>query len=198
MMDKRSFSIASLSLALGLGALALGGCGLGSADEGGEPAPVISPIAKSLCHTDLTITGVMTPAAKPTDPDLYDPTLGETNCWPVGVWTFTARPAAANEDGTPQCVSTTLLPEYKITVTKDFANEGAETYVFTTSPSSKTSLKVSSGGGGLCEGVFEIYSDDGKVLHNLHPALQPAGGAPTNQLTGHGEFYMFDTNQWGS
>jgi len=192
-MDKRSFGFASLSLTLGLGALALGGCGLGSAEE--EKGP--SPLDKTICHTDLTITGVMAPAPKPTDPDLYDPTLGETNCWPAGVWTFTARPAAANEDGTPQCEQTTLLPEYKITGIKDYTVDGGqETYTFTSNPAQHTRLKVSSGGGGLCEGIFEIYSDDGKTLYNLHPALMPANGAATNPLLGRGELQMFEVDQW--
>jgi hypothetical protein len=199
MMDKRTLGIASLSLALA--AFALGGCGLGSADGdgdgGGEPGFMPSPLDKTLCHTDLTITGIMTPAPKPTDPDHYDPTLGETNCWPAGVWTFAARPATANEDGTPQCTTTALLPEYKVTGIKDYSVDGGlESYTFTSNPTQNVRLKVSSGGGGLCEGVFEIYSEDGKVLHNLHPALQPANGAATNPLTGHGEYQMFEVNQW--
>ncbi len=191
-MNKRTLGF---SLSLALGAVSLVGCGLGSAEEepGGTPQ---SPLDKTLCHTDLEITGVMTPAPKPTDPDLYDPTLGETNCWPVGEWKFTARPKAANEDGSAQCATTTLLPEYKITGTKNITTDGNETYVFNTNPSAHVRLKVSSGGGGLCEGVFEIYSDDGKVLHNLHPALMPANGAATNPLLGHGEFQMFEVDQW--
>lgn len=182
MMDIRALGIASLC------ALGLGACGLGSEDSVDDSA-----LNKQLCHTDVSITGTMIPTPKPAD---YDPELGETNCWAAGVWTFTATPLAANEDGTDKCLTTSLLPEYKVIVTKDFANEGAESYAFATNPNATTRLKVSSGGGGLCEGVFEIYSEDGKVLHNLHPALQPAPTPGANhQLTGKGEYQVFEVDQ---
>jgi hypothetical protein len=182
MMDIRALGIASLC------ALGLGACGLGSDDSVDDSA-----LNKQLCHTDVNITGTMIPTAKPAD---YDPELGDTNCWAAGVWTFTAAPAAANEDGTAQCVTTSLLPEYKVIVVKDFANEGKESYAFATNPQATTRLKVSSGGGGLCEGVFEIYSSDGKVLHNLHPALLPAPTPGANhQLNGKGEYQVFEVDQ---
>lgn len=181
-MDIRALGIASL-LALGVG-----GCGLGS-DDGPDNAA----LDRQLCHTDVTITGTMIPTPKPAD---YDPELGETNCWAAGVWTFTAAPRSGNEDGTAQCVTTSLMSEYKVIVTKDFADEGRESYAFATNPQAPVRLKVSSGGGGLCEGVFEIFSADGKVIHNLHPALQPAASPGANHmLTGHGEYQVYEVDQ---
>lgn len=189
MMDKRIVGIALLGLGLGA-------CGLSGDEEGGTgPAP-LDPVSKELCHTDLSITGSMVPAPIPAGypPDGTD--LGPTNCWAVGVWTFTAAPRSSNEDGTAQCPSIALLPEYKVEVTRDVLNDGPEMYKFLSSPVADVRLKVSSGGGGLCEGIFEVYSADGKVLHNLHPALQPrATGAPTHVLNGKGEFYMYDLDQ---
>jgi hypothetical protein len=187
MMDKRLLGIASLATALGSGA-----CGLGEADTVAGP-----DINAVVCHTDLAITGTMVPGAKPAD---YDPDLGDTNCWPVGVWTFTAAPKAVNDDGSPQCTGIALLPEYKVQVVRDYTSagaDGAETYSFLTDAAAKSYLKVSSGGGGLCEGVFQVFSADGKTIHNLHPALQPApvlGG--NHPLTGHGEYTVFVADQW--
>ncbi len=184
-MDKRILGIALLGM--GLGACSL------SDDDNFGPTPQ-EPIGKSLCHTDLQITGTMVPVERPVDPTA--PPVSETNCWGVGVWTFTATAKATNEDGTAQCASVSLLPEYKVQVTRDLLNDGPEMYTFLSSPVATTRLKVSSGGGGLCEGIFEVYSSDGKVLHNLHPSLQPlTGGATNHVLTGKGEYYMFDVDQ---
>ncbi|MEZ4358874.1 MAG: hypothetical protein R3B48_01750 [Kofleriaceae bacterium] len=180
MIDKRLLAAALMFAATGATS-----CGVDAVD---------TSVNKELCHTDVTITGTMVPAAKPAD---YDPELGDTNCWPVGEWTFTASPRATNEDGSTQCPSTDLLAEYKVKVERDFVNDDLDTYTFVTNPNAKARMKVSSGGGGLCEGVFEFYSDNGMVLHNLHPALQPAPSAGANHpLTGHGEFHMYDTDQW--
>jgi hypothetical protein len=184
MMDKRLLGLASVA------ALGLGACGLGEADNTHDN----TALNKELCHTDLAITGNMVPGAKPPD---YDPNLGDTNCWPVGVWTFSAAAKAANDDGSAQCGQVSLLPEYKFQVVRDFANDGAESYAFLTDPKAKIRIKVSSGGGGLCEGVIEMYSADGKTLHNLHPALQAPTVVGGNQaLLGHGEYTQYEVDQW--
>jgi hypothetical protein len=189
MMDKRL-------LAAGLLVAVAGGsaCGVDTVDPARDPDTGIN---KELCHTDLSVTGTMVPV--PFVPDPENPDLGDTNCWPIGDWTFTAAPKASNEDGSAQCPSVKLLPEYKVRVSRDTSSgDPVDSYSFLTNPSAKTALKVSSGGGGLCEGVFEVYSDDGKILHNLHPALQPAATPGANHvLSGHGEYHEYEVDQWG-
>jgi hypothetical protein len=181
MMDKRVLGMASMVSALGLLA-----CDPGTADG---PTPIGPDLNKEICHSDVNITGSMVADARPPlEPNENPPS--EFDCWPAGVWTFSAKVAASNEDGTQMCPATNLRAEYKIKVTRDAALN--ETYDFLTEPAAKAtaSLKVSSGGGGLCTGVFEFYSADGKILHNLHPALQA-----DLTLTGKGSYHEFAADQ---
>jgi hypothetical protein len=189
MMDKSLLGIALL-------AVGLGGCGLDSGEEGPagpQTPPPLDEVNEVLCTTDVSITGTMVPAPKPPD---YDPNLSPNNCWAVGVWTFRATPKSVNDNGKAQCSPTSLLPEYKVEVLRDATViDAPETYKFLSSPSAYARLKVSSGGGGLCEGIFEIYSSDGTVIHSLHPALQAAGADGIHPLDGKGEYQVFKLDQ---
>ena len=92
----------------------------------------------------------------------------------------------------------TLLPSYSFRTDygKNASNEPEYTYTLL-SPSPTVmhnSVKVSSGGGGLCEGILELFSDDGLQTWNMHPTLNTfnASGA----LGGQGEFAIFRVDQY--
>ena len=104
-----------------------------------------------------------------------------TGCWPTGVWTFSAAVGDSNCAIAP-------VPEasYRFTgtYTPDANMEGPKYDYVLNAPvlTENFRLKVSSGGGGLCEGVIEIYTDGGKKAWILHPTLNvfnmsgPLGG----------------------
>ncbi len=130
-----------------------------------------------ICSGELAITGHFELGAPQPD-DVF-------GCWPVGTWTFSA--SMVNSD----CSDTSgLLPEYKIGVARDIDEN--ETYMYLTDPAhEKVRLSVTSGGSGLCEGNFEVYSNDGKILVNLKPALNADGS-----ITGNGEYEVYGSDQW--
>lgn len=106
-------------------------------------------------------------------------------CWPVGTWTFTAE----LED--TDCTNPPVLEsQYSFRVERD-AEETMQ-YTYLNDPAyERRRMKVTSGGGGLCEGALEIYSPDGKILLNLHPALQADG-----TINGFGELEVYAKDQW--
>ncbi len=186
MKDKTLLGIALL-------AVSLGGCALDGEEDGpggvDQTPPPLDEVNEVVCRTELSITGSMVPVANP-EPG------SPTSCWGVGVWTFRATANATNTEGGTRCAATTLLPEYKVEVKRDpTVIDAPETYSFLTNPSQYVRLKVSSGGGGLCEGIFEIYSADGTIIHNLHPALQAAGADGTHPLNGKGDYTQYKLDQ---
>ena len=109
-------------------------------------------------------------------------------CWPIGTWTFTAT-VDSNECATPP----TLLPQYQFKVERltDASGDPLDSYTFVTEPDVHHRLKVSSGGGGLCEGGLEIFSDDGKQYWNFKPALEA-----DKSIDGFGEYALYNSDQW--
>jgi hypothetical protein len=102
-------------------------------------------------------------------------------CWPVGVWTFKATVV---ENGCPN--DPLLEEEYVFEVTRDV--EEVMHYQYVNDPSfENVRMKVTSGGSGLCEGGFEVFTPDATILTNLKPNLMPDG-----TLTGQGEYIVYD------
>jgi hypothetical protein len=150
-----------------------------------------------LCHATLAITGTFTRGMAV--PDLVNNETGMTpgdgepdynGCWPTGTWVF----KAAVEDST--CgAGPTPESEYRFTTTFNAAGsdgQGGEFAYQLQSPALTENyrLKVSSGGGGECEGVMELYVDGAKKAWYLHPALDAFNmDAP---LSGVGEYEEFD------
>lgn len=130
-----------------------------------------------VCKASLAITGTFEEGA-PQPPDVF-------GCWPVGLWTFTASVTENQCPDPPQ-----LEAQYQVKVERDA--EDNEIYTYMNDPSyERVRLKVTSGGGGLCEGGFEIYSPDGKILTNLKPALQA-----DKTLNGFGDYEVYNEDQW--
>ena len=183
------------------------GCGVG--DDELEP---IDPNPNNLVCTDsFRITGTFVPGtpARPTmDPDMpLDPFTG---CWPVGTWNFTVSIDPSDEniqditgdkqpDRCGRVAGTSIATfdsGYSFTVTRvqdangtDFVDD----YRVNNLPADKKlyKVKVTEGGGGLCEGGLEIYSLDGLSYWNLHPALNA-----NNTLSGVGDFHIYEEKQY--
>lgn len=170
--------------------LLVGACGVGD-EETNTPD-------ERLCDATLAITGTFT-MTQPV-PDLLD---NETNmpgpdgmpdftgCWPTGNWAF----SATIEDST--CASTPQQPtqEYRFTTTYMQAPDGGGgeyAYQLVSPPlqAGEYRLKVSSGGGGLCEGIMELYLEGATKAWLLHPALNVFN--QSGPLTGVGEYGEYD------
>jgi hypothetical protein len=171
--------------------LLVGACGVGD-EETNTPD-------ERLCQAQLAITGTFTMSAPV--PDLVNndtqmaPPDGQpdfTGCWPTGTWAFTASVESST------CGTGLPVPaqEYRFTTTYMQATDGSGgQYDYTlVSPALQMGeyrLKVSSGGGGLCEGIMELYLDGAKKAWTLHPALNVFN--QSGPLTGVGEYGEFET-----
>jgi hypothetical protein len=130
-----------------------------------------------ICEGELSITGTFV-ASAPQPEDVF-------GCWPVGTWTFSASVGGHDCPSAPM-----VLPEYKFSVTRDA--EEVEHYSYDTDPAyERVRIKVTSGGGGLCEGGVELYSEDGKHVWILKPSLQADG-----TLNGSGQYELYGSDQW--
>lgn len=166
-----------------------GACGVGD-EEGSTPD-------ERLCQADLSIAGTFTmsqPAPDEVNNDTnMPPGDGQpdiTGCWPTGTWAFTA----AIESST--CATPPVQPatEYRFTTTyaQGADGQGGQFDHSLVSPALEMGtyrLKVSSGGGGECEGVMELYLDGAKKAWILHPALGVFNSS--GPLTGVGEYGEF-------
>jgi len=88
----------------------------------------------------------------------------------------------------------TLLAQYQFSAHQMINMDGdiVPMYTYDTDPSStRTLVKVSEGGSGLCEGEVSIYSADGKSVFVLKPELNA-----DNTITGDGEYAEYGSNQW--
>lgn len=157
---------------LPLAALVLLGACVPDGKDGADGDPL-----DRVCTAMLSLSGSFQESS-PQPSDVF-------GCWPVGTWTF----SAAIEDNA--CPETPVLEqEYAFEVSRD--EDGEETYQYLTDPTwERVLIKVTSGGGGLCEGGVEIYSSDGLVVLNLKPALQA-----DKSITGFGEYDLYGTPQW--
>jgi hypothetical protein len=182
-------------LLLGLLSLSLSACGVGDNDMPDLP---MTPEPR-VCSSTLAITGTFTIGAAVPDEVNNDTQLppGDgmpdfTGCWPTGTWLFNLA-VGENSCETPPVP----LAEYRFRT--DYVDDamGEPQYEYTLlAPQLTTNfrLKVSSGGGGLCEGILEIYSPDGLESWNLHPALNSFN--MSGPLSGEGEYALWTESQY--
>lgn len=178
--------------------IALPACGVGGDDDGGGGDLPNTPDDRK-CSATLTTSGTFV-MSQPVPDDRNNSTNEPgpdgmpdfTGCWPVGTWTFTAKVETTDCDTPP-----VPKPEYKFVTTyqADVDGLGAEYDYTMQAPTLAATgeflrLKVSSGGGGLCEGVMELYLDGGKTAWYLHPALNDFN--KSGPLTGVGDYATYD------
>jgi len=171
----------------------LGACGVG--DDSELPS---TPEAR-VCTANLAITGTFTIGAMAPDDVNNDtnqpPGDGRPDimgCWPTGTWTWTMSV-------TDNTCPTAPVPEASYSFRTDFLPDtgGEPQYTYTLLAPALTSnfrLKVSSGGGGLCEGGLEIYSEDGKTGWIIQPALDVFN--QSGPLNGKGEYAIWKEPQY--
>jgi hypothetical protein len=175
-------------------AVALAGCGIGSDGNPTGGTPTDGPLSHILCTTAVHTQGTYTMGqARPTDPTTGTPLDG---CWPDGTWTFTATAQPDSAQTVPQCSggqAPTFAPSYSFIDTR-VANDTGELTVDTFMYTGMThwTIKISQSGNAYCDADFEIYSDDGKQVWNLHPELD----STTNTLNGGGDYTLYDNDQW--
>ena len=151
-----------------------------------------------LCSTSMAITGQVT--NRPATPiDV---------CSAVGTWTFSPTVAggttiSSTAGGVPACTSVTPPSQIEIKVawecpagkdcgpnaTPQNSGEMGYTIAMTNAPA-KSNIKFTAGGSGVCEGIVELFSNDGKELFNLHPNLMTDGS-----LVGQGDFVRYASDQ---
>jgi hypothetical protein len=160
--------------------LGLPGClqGPGSASGKDEQRNQILGIT---CQSRVNVTGTVTRTADEAQPsDVF-------GCWPVGTWTFTTSLVSSTCPASP-----VLESQYSFQVMRDPV-EGDESYTYLNSPNNPdVDVKVTSGGGGLCQGGVMIFSPDHKTLFNLKPTLQSDGVT----LNGFGQVEVYETPQF--
>ena len=191
------------------------GCSV-DGDEFEKPNP--NP-TKLVCSDSFRITGTFAESANPPRPIDTDTGLPITGCWPVGKWTFTVALDPTDDsildltgdDQADRCgkvagtSAATFDARYSFDVTRtnvvfpDGSEGFEEKYVLEGAvPDGNFSrwndkifyrLKVTEGGGGLCEGGLELYSMDKTSYWNLHPAQTGT------VLSGDGDYALFQEPQ---
>lgn len=150
-----------------------------------------------ICSTFYSSAGTFVPNTA--DP----PPANFTGCWPIGNWTFslTLSTDAANGGGSDTCATSghepTALAMYQFTGTTSLDDEGdtEEDFTYTPQPGDpnvNTTIKVTEGGSGLCEGNLALYDSTGTKVWSLSPELNA-----DNSITGNAEFDLYGTDQWG-
>lgn len=169
--------------------LFIGACGVGD-EETNTPD-------ERLCSAELAITGTFTMSQPAPDVVNNDTNLppGDgmpdvTGCWPTGMWVFSASIESTTCSTQPMQPAT----EYRFTTTyaQGADGQGGEFTHALVAPALEMGqyrLKVTSGGGGECEGVMELYLDGAKKAWILHPALGVFN--TSGPLTGVGEYGEF-------
>jgi len=177
--------LASLLVVLGAG------CGVGDDGPPSTPEP-------RLCQAHFTLAGQFTlgmPAPDKVNNDTGDPP-GDgkpdiQGCWPVGSWTFSAT-MTDNDCKTPPIPL--AQSQFNTTFVDDPVEPAYNYTVVTPNPSTtKTRIGVSSGGGGLCVGKLELFSEDGKQTWTLDAALNVFN--TSGPLTGVGEYAEWADSQ---
>ena len=181
------------------------GCSTGSSGPGSGP-PVAGGTVDAgsemtqegiLCSTFYKATGTFVPDTS------NPPPAGFTGCWPVGAWKFSLaiNTDASSGGGADTCAAAskepTPLSMYQFTGTTmpDADGDPAQhfTYVAQASdPNVNSTIKVTEGGSGICQGSLALYDSTGTKVWSLQPELNA-----DNSVTGSAEYDLFGTDQWG-
>ena len=134
-----------------------------------------------VCTATFTASGTFMPgAAAPT---------GWSECWPVGMWTFSMTQTASDCSTAPA-----ILPSYQMRGDQITDMNGDPNYqmAYVTDPTTNNIAKVTKGGGtGQCEGELDLYSADGNGVFYWKPYTNA-----DNTITGDGEYTLYTNDQW--
>ncbi len=181
-------------------------CTTGSSSSGGglttdaKPGPPSEAAMNQegiVCSTFYSSAGTFVPnTAEP-------PPANFTGCWPIGAWTFslTINTNTSTGGGTDTCATAgkepTPLAQYQFTGATGSDGNGNPTENFSYTPQASdpnvhTTIKVTEGGSGVCEGNLSLYDTTGEKVWSLSPELNA-----DNSITGGAEFDLYQSNQWG-
>lgn len=171
------------------------GGGQGNGSGSGAPLPGESgavsagPNNNLSCQTELSTSGTFTQNTPPPFERGGGGGLSRPDCWPDGVWTFSATVTKDDASCMPNLMS---QYQFQVTVDQNRTTGDQYTYSYLNDPSYMfVRMKVSGGGGGQCDGDLEVFSTDGKSVLNMHVALQP-----DNSLNGLGTYSQYTVSQW--
>jgi hypothetical protein len=175
------------------------GGGGGTSDGGYKGPPSEAGISQEgiVCSTFYSSSGTFVPNTA--DP----PPANFTGCWPIGAWTFslTVSTDTTMGGGVDTCATAgkepTALTKYQFTGTTSMDANGDPIENFSYTPQSgdpnvNSTIKVTEGGSGLCEGDVELYDSTGTKVWSLNPELNA-----DNSVTGKAEFDLYGADQWG-
>lgn len=174
-----------------------GGGHAGDAGYVGPPSEAAMTQEGIICSTFYSSAGTFVPnTAEP-------PPANFTGCWPIGAWTFslTINTNTATGGGTDTCAPAgkepTPLAMYQFTGStgSDAQGDPTENFSYTaqaSDPNVHTTIKVTEGGSGVCEGNLTLYDTTGEKVWSLSPELNA-----DNSITGGAEFDLYGTDQWG-
>lgn len=174
---------------LGLMAAACGVGDSGASADASSDDPDVAAGITCTARFNLTGTVVLGTPTRPIDPVT---SLPMTGCWPVGTWTFTATVDTSDVPVHPCETPPTVLPQYQFRVDRTLLPDGTglnETYTYLGDMAMLGHLKVSSGGGGECEGGLELWSVDNKMFWNLKP------DQTETTIAGHGDYAVYKDPQ---
>jgi hypothetical protein len=148
------------------------------------------------CSTFYSASGTFVPDTNNPPPANF------SGCWPIGAWSFslTVSTDASMGGGVDTCSSSghepTTLAKYQFTGTTSLDQDGDPVEKFTYTPQSSdpnvhTTIKVTEGGTGICQGGLSLYDSTGMKVWTLQPELNA-----DNSVTGNGEFDLYGSNQW--
>ena len=172
--------------------------GGGTSDGGykGPPSEAGMQQEGIICSTFYSSSGTFVPNAA--DP----PPANFTGCWPIGAWTFslTVNTDTMTGGNVDTCATAgkepTPLSKYQFTgaTSMDANGDPVEDFSYTPQspdPNVHSTIKVTEGGSGLCEGDVELYDSTGMKVWSLNPELNA-----DNSVTGGAEFDLYGADQW--
>lgn len=198
-MLKRAFAIALVSL---------GAC---TVDDGTTTTTSTGFKNEPLCSVEYLLTGSYKLGAQHAPDNVHNDAehdgepgadgIPDTDCWPVGTWSFTVAPS-----GTSTCSAAPVVPSritMEVTV-HDLSDPDTSSFdLKTTEPNvgecksgssgNCVRLRVDGDGGGKCSAQIELFNDDGHEVFSFAPVLDAINmDAPLN---GTAQFDRFDTQQ---
>src|SRR5664279_3251496 len=193
--------LAGICVVLGL---PIAACTTGSpAPGGGTTDATLGPPSESgmaqlgiLCSTYYSASGTFVPNAA--DP----PPANFSGCWPIGAWTFslTLSTDTTAGGGIDTCSTgghePTTLAKYQFTgtTTLDQAGDPVEHFTYkaqSNDPNVHTTIKVTEGGTGICQGGMSLFDTTGTKVWTLSPELNV-----DNSITGSAEYDLYGSDQW--
>jgi hypothetical protein len=147
------------------------------------------------CSTFYATSGTFVPNTANPPPTNFN------GCWPIGAWTFSlTKNADPNSGGGPDTCTDhepTPLAKYQFTgsTTLDQNGDPVQNFMYTpqtSDPNVHTTIKVTEGGTGICEGGLSLYDATGMKVWTLSPELNA-----DHSITGSAEFDLYGSDQWG-